>query len=196
MPAATAALPARNLTVQWRVVDARALPGDPTPFGGRSVSTQDLAPPETLTLTVLNGRWARLRVARSIPVQWVRAAAQDGPAAGGNGSPGGAAVVNEITWIDAGQGLAVRVRWPGRGAAEVDLDAQAAKPQPAAQAPLPATRREQAATTLAVPIGAWVTVATVGASPARAEPPAGGRHWGTEAAGAGPRLMQLRLSLP
>ncbi|MDE2275133.1 MAG: hypothetical protein KGK09_02435, partial [Burkholderiales bacterium] len=169
---------------------------------GSTVSTQDLAAPDALTVTVLNGHWARLRVARSIPVQWVQLAAQTATA-GSNGSSGngsgsgsgspGAAVVNAITWIDAGQGLALRVRWPGRGAAEVDLDADTTQLQPAGTAPLPATRREQTATTLAAPVGAWVTVAMVGDTVARS---AAGRHWGTDEAGGGPRLMQLRLSLP
>lgn len=119
-----------------------------------------------------------------------------GPNAGTSGLRGGA-VVNELTWLQAGQSLAVQARWPG-GMQPVTIiiryDVAAAEDSPGAA--LPTQRHQQAGTTLAVPLGRWTTFASIAAAaPARQE--AGGYTVSTQPApGRAGQALQLRVRLP
>lgn len=138
---------------------------------------------------VLNGGRAKLYVGRSQPYtvwQWAwTGSATAGGSMGGygpaaqQGSASGAGypvnVVPQTVWIDMGQGLNVRPRWPGgRAPVTVEIEAQARQPaqlggtggmggayggqlEPDGQ-----TRRIEVGSTLTVSMGEWVVVARSG----------------------------------
>ncbi len=199
-----AGLPAVNLTVQVRVADEGELNADAAPasytVGTRREAEATAAP---VSLSVMNGQWANLRLARSVPVQWMQAGVLQGAAGAASGAaPGaggrfGGGVVNAVTWMDAGQGLAVRVRWPGGGRpAAVELRLDRAGIDPRDGAALPAARHTHAGTRLLVPLGRWVSFAAVnaGAVPTEATGAEHGSRWSTAAPAGGRRLMQVRVS--
>lgn len=78
-------------------------------------------------------------------------------------------LVAQTTWIDLGQGLYVRPRWPGgREPVLVELEAQARQPMQAGDVysgqmePDGQTRRIEVGSTLSVPLGQWAVVARSG----------------------------------
>ncbi len=204
------AWPEQNMTVRVRVVAAAEASAGTTPPAAQrppdyTVSTRRAAddPSAPLSLSVVNGRWAMLRLARSVPVRWLQAAASAGaagPASGaGRGAGPGGAVVNAVTWMEAGQGLAVRVRWPGGPRpAIVELRFDRAAIEPSEGDALPAANRARAGTTLSVPLGRWVSFAVVGADAAPAEATDGGHdvRWATADSGSGRQVMQVQVSMP
>ena len=140
-----AELPQRDLTVELRQVQ------DTT---GLTVSTQPrepmLAPQQ---IRVRNGAKGSLRLAQSLPMQWVQAASARG------------AVVNAVTWMDAGQGLTVQPRWPGaKQPVTVEIEVASAAVGDRTGSELPTQSRSQLATTVRAPLGQWVTIATTGGS--------------------------------
>ncbi|MBI5925060.1 MAG: hypothetical protein HY836_05620 [Aquabacterium sp.] len=138
---------------------------------------------------VLNGGRAKLYVGRSQPYTvWQWAWTGSATAGGSMGSYGPASqqgsasgagypvnVVPQTVWIDMGQGLNVRPRWPGgRAPVTVEIEAQARQPaqlggtggmggayggqlEPDGQ-----TRRIEVGSTLTVSLGEWVVVARSG----------------------------------
>jgi hypothetical protein len=71
------------------------------------------------------------------------------------------AIVNDVTWLQAGQALSARARWPGGNQPAV-LDIQVSLDQVDDHKgnDMPATRQSQVATTLTVPLEHWVTLAS------------------------------------
>lgn len=190
-------LPQRNLLVEWRmsgqgqieqrqqgirngqiIVDSR---GNVTARAGLGATTlQTESQTDTVQqVQVLNGGQARLYFGRNQPYtswQWA------GPAGGGTSASSGQTsaqtqqsqqnqpyVYAQTTWIDTGQGLSVRPRWPGgRSPVQVEFQAEARGPAQAGSMyggqvdPDGQTRRFEASSTVSVPLGEWVTVARSG----------------------------------
>lgn len=182
---AQAELPKRDLVVELRQVEDA---------GGVTVSTQSREPllsPQQIR--VRNGTKASLRLEQALPMQWVKAASaqtESLSAAGVTSRSSGGSVVNEVTWMEAGQSLSVQPRWPGgKQAVTVDIEVQAAAVGDRIGSELPTQSRSQTATTVSVPLGQWVTIATSGSSPARGV-------YSSEATNESLRLMQLRVLAP
>ena len=169
-----AELPQQNLELRFRLVDSEQTARDPSPSGQPvadvTVSTRRPTADRPLLqqLQVLNGEWASFRIGRSLPVRWTSAVA--GQAASAAGGARGA-VVNELSWLQAGQRLAVRARWPGGNQpARVDVQASLDPVDDRQGVELPAASHSQAVTTLVVPLDRWTTFASSqpdGATPAR-----------------------------
>lgn len=173
---ARAALPARDLLIELREVEQLG--------GGYVASTRPAAalmPPQQLR--VRNGGEVRLTYGRSVAFQWVQAAQAAGALAG----PG---VRQAQTWLQAGQSLVLRARWPGgQQPVAVEIERASADIQPEPGAALPAQQHSMLLTAVQVPPGAWVSVARTGAEPARGS-------YRSDAAGERPRELQLRVLLP
>lgn len=182
---AQAELPKRDLTVELRQVEDA---------GGVAVSTQSRQPLLTpQQVRVRNGAKASLRLEQALPMQWVKAASaqtESLSAAGVTSHSSGGSVVNEVTWMDAGQSLTVQPRWPGgKQAVTVEIEVQAAAVGDRIGSELPTQSRSQTATTVNAPLGQWVTIATTGSSAARGV-------YSSEATSESRRLMQLRVLAP
>lgn len=115
---------------------------------------------------VLNGGRARLFVGRSQPYtvwQWAYAPVQR-PQARPPGPGAYAPPVQawgQTAWLDLGQGLNVRPRWPG-GQAPVTVELEASASQQSAYEPDGQIRHSEVASTVAVPLGEWTVVARSG----------------------------------
>lgn len=200
---AQAAPPQRNLSVELRVsedqFDAQRSAQGSVTIGSRggqtraggSVVVQSGSSRQGLDATqrvlVLNGGRATLRVAQGLLVDdtevwW---------------TPWGPGAAVRSQWVELVNGLEVRPLWPG-GDAPVTLEVAAQRSAPGAPPPpgMPATRGTLPAqwtvvTTVAAPLGEWVTVAQVA-----------GRQTATVSGGFGAatstrqRELQLRVSLP
>lgn len=182
---AQAELPKRDLVMELRQVEDA---------GGVTVSTQSREPLLTpQQIRVRNGAKASLRLEQALPMQWVKSASaqtESLSAAGVTSRSSGGRVVNEVTWMEAGQSLTVQPRWPGgKQAVMVEIEVQAAAVGDRNGAELPTQSRSQTATIVSVPLGQWVTIATSGSSPARGV-------YSSEATSESRRLMQLRVLAP
>lgn len=171
-----AAPPERDLLVEVRQIEEGA--------SGYVVSTRPqapLVPPQQVQ--VRNGREARIRYAQSIPLQWVQAVQAAGPMTG-------AGVKQGLVWLQAGQSLVLRPRWPGgQQAATVEVEMQTAAVETRPGADLPTQQRSELATTVRAPLGQWVTIARSGQVAPQGS-------YSSEAAGQRPRLLQLRVTAP
>jgi hypothetical protein len=177
------------------IVDSRGGVVGRTSIGTEVVQTENQAD-AVQQVSVLNGGRARLYVGKSQPYtvwQWAwtgaataggslgsigpRTAQQAGSPGDSTGQAGqGGYPVNAVpqtVWLDIGQGLDVRPRWPGGQApVTVELEAQARQPNQVGQYggafsgqvdPDGQTRRIEVASTLSVPLGQWAVVARSGA---------------------------------
>ncbi len=171
---APAAPPARDLLVEVRQVEE--------PGGGYVVSTRPqaaLLPPQQVQ--VLNGSEARIRYAQAIPLQWVQSVQAPGPLAG-------AGVQQGLIWLQAGQSLVLRPRWPGgQAAVTLEIEVQTAAVQARPGAGLPSQQRSELATTVQAPLGQWVTIARSGQAAPKGT-------YSSAAATERPRLLQLRVT--
>jgi len=182
---AQAELPKRDLVVELRQVEDAV---------GVTVGTQSREPLLTpQQIRVRNGAKASLRLEQALPMQWVKSASAQTESLSGSGvtsRSSGGSVVNEVTWMEAGQSLSVQPRWPGgKQAVTVEIEVQAAAVGDRIGSELPTQSRSQTATTVSVPLGQWVTIATTGSSPARGV-------YSSEATNESRRLMQLRVLAP
>jgi len=173
---ASAAPPARDLLVEVRQIEE--------PASGYVVSTRPqtplLAPQQ---LQVRNGSQARVSWSQAIPLQWVQSVQAAGPMKGEGVKQG-------LVWLQAGQSLSLRPRWPGgRQAATVDIEMQTASVAARPGAELPAQQRAELATTVQAPLGEWVTIARSGQAAAKGS-------YSSAAATERPRLLQLRVTAP
>jgi hypothetical protein len=163
--AALAELPRRDLTVELRQVQE----GEES--GGYSVG---MAPREpTLApqqVRVRNGEKARLQMTQSMPVLWaqkVEGQTSSLSVGGATASSSGGGVTQAVTWMEAGQSLAVTPRWPGGkqpARVEVEVEVQTAAVDERTGSELPATGRQQLVTTVTAPLRQWVTIATSGSA--------------------------------
>lgn len=182
-----AQLPARDLNVELRQIEESST-------GGYTIGTR----PQTPLLTqqqmlVRNGSKASFSLGQTIPLQWVQSVSSHTSTlsvTGADASSRGGGVTQALVWMDAGQSLAVKPRWSGgRQPVTVEVEMQSASMEPRPGAELPSQARSQLVTTVGAPLGQWVTIATTGNSQPRGT-------YGSDAAGEGRRLLQLRVSLP
>lgn len=161
--AALAELPRRDLTVELRQVQE----GDES--GGYSVGTAPrdagFAPQQ---VRVRNGEKARLQMTQAMPVLWAQKV--EGQTAslsvgGATASSSGGGVTQAVTWMEAGQSLAVTPRWPGgKQPVRVEVEVQTAAVEERTGSELPTTGRQQVVTTVTAPLRQWVTIATSGSA--------------------------------
>lgn len=181
-----AQVPKRDLTVELRqVAEASA---------GLTVSTQ--AGPPLLTpqrVRVRNGEKASLRVEQAMPMQWVRsieAQSASLSAPGVSASNRGAGVTNAVTWMDAGQSVTVKPRWPGgKQPVTVEVEVRSASVDERVGAELPKQARTEAVTTVSAPLGQWITIASSGSG-------AQSGSYSSEAGTDATRLLQIRVLAP
>jgi len=173
---ALAQLPPRELRVELRQIEEGS--------AGYVVGTRPqapLLPPQQLQ--VRNGSQARVSYTQAIPLQWVQSVNAAGPMSG-------AGVKQGLTWLQAGQSLSVRPRWPGgRQAATVEVEVQTARVEARPGAELPTQQHSEVVTTVQAPLGEWVTIARSGQSAPRGS-------YSSDAASQRPRLLQLRVTAP
>lgn len=171
-----AQLPQRDLLVEVRQIEEGS--------AGYVVSTRPQAPLlQPQQLQVRNGAQARVSWGQSIPLQWVQSVQAAGPMAG-------AGVKQGLTWLQAGQNLVVRPRWPGgQKAVSVEVEVQTALVEARPGVELPTQQRGEVATTVQAPLGEWVTIARSGQAAPQGT-------YSSEAATQRPRLLQLRITAP
>ena len=171
-----AALPARDLVLELREVEEGG--------GGYAVGTRPQVPlmaPQQLQ--VRNGSQARLSFAQTTPLQWVQSVQAPGALTG-------AGVRQGLIWLQAGQSLQLRPRWPGgQRPATVEVEVQTASVQQQPGRELPTQERSALATTVQAPLGQWVTLARSG----QGTPPG---SYSSDATTQRPRLLQLRVTAP
>lgn len=187
VPCALAELPKRDLIVELRQV----FEGEGAAY---TVSTQpDKALIGAQQLQVRNGEKASVRHATSMPMQWVQSAAAQSATVAASGmaasqSEGG--VNHGVTWMQAGQGMTVKPRWPGgRQWVTVEIEVQSASVSPRTGTELPHQLRSETVTTVTAPMGQWVTIAASGSASQRGT-------YGSDAAPEARRLLQIRVLAP
>jgi len=199
LPALAQTLPKRNLMVELRQLEEPESTSQQASSAGLTLRTQRPGEnaPGLQQVQVLNGERASLRLARSMPLQWVQAAGaqtSSRTASAAASSSLGGGVVNAVTWLEAGHSLMVKPRWPGGKQAvtlEVEVDTSAVDDRVGAD--LPAQSRSHAGTTVVAPLGQWVTVASTGGRVQREQP---GVYSSESAAGSPRQLIQLRVLAP
>jgi len=173
-PAGAQTLPARNVLLELRQIDAVA--------AGYSVSTQPavpLQPPQQVQ--VRNGDVARVGQTSAQPQTWIKEVQAEG-------QNNGAGVKQELIWFQSGQTLQMRPVWTAGRQAEVEVQwlAENVSQQPGKE--LPAQQTGQLRTTVLAPLGQWVTLAKSGTEPERGV-------YRSDAASQAPRLLQLRVTV-
>ncbi len=188
---AAAQAPLRDLLVELRQVED-------TQGGGYSVGTQPQRPALTQQqVQVRNGEKASLRLGQSIPMQWVESVSvqsdsvsASAPTAGASSSSRGGSVKNAVTWMDSGQSIVLRARWPGgKQPVTIEVEVQSASVEARGGADLPAQSRSHVATTVSAVLGQWVTIAATGTNA-----PAG--VYSSQGNSNTRRLLQLRVQAP
>lgn len=164
-------------------------------------------------VVVLNGGRARVHVGRTQPYtvwQWAWSGLAGQPVQGALAGVGAASAVQpgaqvwaQAAYLDLGQGMAVRPRWPG-GAAPVHVELEVRSRQASGTEPgrygmiepdgQPGqVRQSEVATTLSVPLGQWAVVARSGTRGQRSEPGAVSTR---ELDAQHGEQLELRVSLP
>jgi len=178
-------LPRRDLLIELREADANQAPAGASGWNVRSADASVARERPAQQLRVRNGASASLRLTVTRPLQvWQLV-------------PGALLPVPMPTtqWIEAGQRLTLQPRWPGgREPVSVTLSSDSSRLDShvaPGSAELP--RRAEAAlvTTVTVPLGQWVTIASTGTGNDEMNVVASG-----QAAATASRILQLRVSLP
>ena len=186
-------LPAKNLWIELRWVDSSVsaavvagvregavvigTSGSVSPRGGASLSTQrrDEQSGQVQRLLVLNGNAASVQFTENVPMQWVDFGIQveAQPGAPISGPPSGKVIaVPRSGFTEHTQGFNVTPQWPG-GEAPVRLEVRVQSPTqgsgPASTHAhggpgAAASAQTTVLSTVAAPLGEWVTVARSGAS--------------------------------
>lgn len=173
---AWAQLPARDLVMELRQIEE----GGAAYVVGTRPQAPLLAPQQ---LQVRNGSQARLSLAQTTPLQWVQSVQAPGALTG-------AGVQQGLIWLQAGQSLQLRPRWPGGGKpVSVEIEVQTSSVQQQPGMALPTQERGELVTTVQAPLGQWVTIARSGQSA-----PSG--SYRSDAATQRARLLQLRVTTP
>ena len=185
------ALPARDLTVEFRQIEeGRESGGQSYAAGASAAGTQAWEPQ---MVQVRNGETARLQLSQAIPMQWVESVAVQatgGSAGSGAAATTGAGVKNALQWFVAGQSLRVRPRWSGgRSEVLVELEVQRSAAEAQTHGDLPHQARATVSTTVTVPLAEWVTIAATGRG-------ASASTYSSNAATQARRLLQIRVMAP
>ena len=184
---ALAQLPKRNLTVQMRQVEEGG-------SAGYSVSTEPQdAPMVGQSVNVRNGESATLKVSKAMPMQWVQSVSAQSTALSASGvsaTSTGGGVKNGLVWLEAGQSFKVKPRWPGgKQPVSVEIDVESASVGQRTGTELPDQSRSQLVTTVSLPLGQWVTVASSGSGDQTGV-------YSSQSASRSKRLLQLRVVAP
>jgi hypothetical protein len=184
-------LPLRNLLVELRQSDASAVQREGAGVGGSVVigsdgklsggagigaqaRSRDAAGDSVQQVRVLNGGRAGVRLARAVPLEFVQIA----------WTPQGAQVLPSTLWTETGRGFVVQPRWPG-GAAPVTVEVSAEGGA--------GSERSQVLTTVQLPLGEWVTIASSANSASERR----GGAWSThEVERSGSLVVQMRVTAP
>ncbi len=178
-------LPQRDLLIELREADAAA-GADATGWSVRSADASAARERPAQQLRVQNGASASLRLTVTRPLQVWQAV------------PGAllpvAVPVPTTQWIAAGQRLTLQPRWPGgREPVSVALSSDSSRLDPhvaPGSAELPQRAEAAVMTTVNVPLGQWVTLASTGTGNDDMTIVSSG-----QAAAAARRVLQLRVSL-
>jgi hypothetical protein len=194
-------LPMRNLLVELRQGDEQQLASREAGVRGGSVTidssgaqvglqggfearSHDASGDVVQRLLVLNGGQGRIAIGSGAPMlQWLQVV----------WTPSGPAVIGAREWVEALRAMQVRPRWPGGDApVEVELRAEANR-RGAGGTPTEGIDAASVLTTVQVPLGKWITVASSGDREAQSERAAiGSREMSLEQR----YIVQLRVSLP
>lgn len=184
-PQAKTVLPARNMTVELRVVDET-----PPASGAQQWGAGAPAPAEEWQrVGVANGEKARFEFSSAQAWAWTHTAVR------GNGAGSADAVGQSLQWAQDVRALECEVAWPGgskpaRLAVSVQTQTsglgsvEGVRPQPA---------RAQVQTVVLVPLGVWFTLARNGPRPALLTE---GSYSSRSAAEANAQLLQVRVLAP
>jgi hypothetical protein len=179
-----AALPKLDLTVELRQIEESGTAG----FSASTQSPQPLLIQQQVQ--VRNGEKASLSMGQSIPMQWTQSvSSQSSSLAAGTATAAsqGGAVTQALTWVDAGQSITVLPRWAGaKQPVSVEVEVQSASVGPRTGTELPTRSRSQLVSTVTLPLGQWITIATSGAV-------AQSGVVSSEAATESRRLLQIRV---
>jgi hypothetical protein len=230
-------LPQVNLQVAWRldavdappprtqvhggqvIVDSRGTVIGRTGVGATVVQTEGDAQAHTeQLLQVLNGQQARLFTGRQVARQswqlvWSPQGGNGSSASTGSGttgsgtSAGSYGIQSQTAWIDLGDGLVVRPRWPGgHQPVLLDIEARSSRALAPGQAgalgssgfdPDGQVGRTELSTTLRIPLGQWTMLARSGAASASsAGAPTGGSLSTRSLDDTGAQSLWVRVSLP
>ena len=164
-------LPLRNLLVELRQTDELSAAGQSAGVSGGAVvigsdgqvganvgigaqaRSRDASRDMVQQLRVLNGGQASVRLARSMPLQFLHVVR----------SPQGTQVMPATLWTDVGSGFAVRPRWPGGQApvtVEVSAESGSIGGSMSGGATGSSAQRQMLLTTVQLPLGEWVTIAS------------------------------------
>lgn len=190
---AQAALPLRNLLVELRQSDEASLQRESAGAGavvigsdgrvsggvtiGAQTRSRDAAGDSVQQLRVLNGGRGSLRLARAEPLEFVQVW----------WTPQGVQAMPATVWAETGRGFVVQPRWPG-GAAPVTVEVSAEGGSGTG-----AAERSQLLTTLQLPMGEWVTIASSAATRSSERSGAATRDIGTRRSAF---VVQMRVTAP
>ncbi len=194
----------RNLLVELRQTDETSASGQSAGVSGGAVvvgsdgrvsgnvgigaqaRSRDATRDSVQQLRVLNGGQGSMHLGRSTPLQFLHVV----------WTPQGAQVMPATSWTDTGRGFAVRPRWPGGNApVTVELSAESGSfgASTSGGAAGPTSHRQTLLTTVQVPLGEWVTIASTDTS-------SSDRRSGTFASSDAERsrrqLVQMRVTAP
>lgn len=217
------ALPQRNLLVEVRQTDsgqgqlddAGVRRGDViinsngqvsvSAKGGWEVRTQTHSSGTVQQLWVLNGSRASLRLGQAVPLQWWQVVSVPNYGSGASGAAGSTLqAVPSTVWTEAGRSIQVQPTWRG-GNADVLVevlaeDTQAQDPNLTvgvagrmAATPPPASQTASVLTTVQVPLGTWVTIASTADEDRQRER---GLLSSRDAQRSRQRLVQIRVTAP
>jgi hypothetical protein len=153
---------------------------------GAQARSRDASRDTVQQVRVLNGGQASVRLARAMPLQFLHIV----------WSPQGTQVMPATQWSDVGRGFAVRPRWPG-GQAPVSVEVSAESGSMGGSmgggSIGAGAQRQTLLTTVQLPLGEWVTIASSDAS-------ASDRRSGSLSSSDGERrrreVVQMRVSAP
>ena len=135
---------------------------------------------------VLNGGRAAVRLGHTQALQWYQVAWNERD---------GATLLPSTLWLEAGRGIVVQPRWTaGSSTVTVEISAESSRLHPQGS-PAEGMLREgaSASTTLQVPLGEWVTMASTAEHSQQRDQ----RVWSShEASREGRRIVQIRVTLP
>jgi hypothetical protein len=163
-------LPLRNLLVELRQTDeasasrqSAGVSGGTVVIGsdgqvsgnvgiGAQARSREASRDTVQQLRVLNGGQGSVRLARSVPLHFLHVV----------WSPQGPQVMPATQWTDVGRGFAVRPRWPGGQApVTVEVSAESGSLGGSTGSAVP---RQTLLTTVQLPLGEWVTIASTDSS--------------------------------
>jgi hypothetical protein len=152
--------------------------------GGLEARSRDASGDIVQRLLVLNGGQGRIAIGSGAPMlQWLQVV----------WTPAGPSVIGARVWVEALRAMQVRPRWPGGDApVEVELRAEANRPA-AGSTPTEGVDTAGVLTTVQVPLGEWVTVASSGDTQSHGER---GTLVSREVSREQRYVVQLRVSLP